>query len=289
MLNNQIIKYIKCNHIKKIINKQIEKHTNVLTNFLFSHQVSLLWLPSGSHHVLERSLTIDVFFLMDWTRLLFSPASWNTQLFIFRSIHLTFNIFRQHHISKLSNLLIVSLDNVHISAPYVATLQIKHFINHLRRSYPISLERISLFSINNFLAIAILALVSSIVDPSSVITDPKYTNLLTCSTLSWSINILAVLGVLLTIITFVFPTFIFILNLFAVVFSLSIICCSSASLLAIIAWSYANLISLVLLPPTLIPKSQSSKASTIIFSTYRKEYEYWVRIYTIVDTKINLK
>src|SRR5580658_1573509 len=128
----------------------------------------------------------------------------------------------------------------------------------------------SFLLLNASLAIAILLFTSVVHFPSSVIIDPRYWNLFTCSTNCPSITMLTVPPMLLfdTSIVFVFFMLIYISYFLAVVSSSSISLCSPCSELATIPWSSANLTSFTNFPPTLTPSSISSMASIIIFSAY---------------------
>src|SRR5580692_561907 len=106
----------------------------------------------------------------------------------------------------------------------------------------------SFLLLNACLAIAILLFTSVVHLPSSVIIDPRYWNLFTCSTNCPSITKLTVPPMLLfdTSIVFVFFMLIFISYFLAVVASASMSLCSPCSELATILWSSANLTSLLL-------------------------------------------
>src|SRR2546425_691286 len=89
-----------------------------------------------------------------------------------------------NHASNAFNLLISSCNNVHVSHPYNTTGQINTFTILFFNLLLNPFVKDSFLLLNASFAIAILTFTSLWLLPSSVITDPKYLKLLTCSILS---------------------------------------------------------------------------------------------------------
>ena len=101
--------------------------------------------------------------------LFFSLARLSTSSFLFLCVHFTSSIL--HHVSKLSTLLTIPAERVHILAPYVAMFHIKHFTYLFLKSQ----FRLLVFfcSTNFFFANAILSFMSDMVYSYSVIIAPE--------------------------------------------------------------------------------------------------------------------
>src|SRR2546426_2201294 len=125
------------------------------------------------------------------TILLLSTTSSTSSLLILSS-QLTFSNLLQTHISNASNLSIASFFMTQVSHPYSATGHTRTLINLFLSTLFILLESDSFRLLNASFAHIIRCFISSIHLPSSAITDPRYLNVLTCSTLCPSIMILTV-------------------------------------------------------------------------------------------------
>src|ERR1051325_6537545 len=97
------------------------------------------------------------------------------------SVQLIFSILLDIHISKASSLLISPFANVHVSAPYSATLQIRLLIILFLSCLFIFLDSRHFLLLTASLAIPILMRTSFLHLPSSVMVLPRYLNWLTCS------------------------------------------------------------------------------------------------------------
>src|SRR6476619_1778980 len=145
-------------------------------------------LPSSTNFIRPSPLTtcpIQFFFLSHivFVKLLFSFMELSTCLFVLLSIQLTFPILPHTHISKAFKRFISSFLMVHVSHPYRTTGHTSVLTNLFLRSTRILLVSSSILLLNASLAIPILVLTSPIHLPSSEINEPRYLNLLTCSTL----------------------------------------------------------------------------------------------------------
>src|SRR6476469_5918338 len=118
-----------------------------------------------------------------FVKLLFSFMELSTCSFVLLSIQLTFPILLHIHISKTFKRFISSFLMVHVSHPYRTTGHTSVLTNLFFRSTLILLVSSSFLLLNASFAIPILALTSSKHLPSSEINEPRYLNLLTCSTL----------------------------------------------------------------------------------------------------------
>src|SRR6476469_2488366 len=145
-------------------------------------------LPSSTNFIRPSPLTtcpIQFFFLsyIVFLKLLFSFMELSTCPFVLLSIQLTFPILLHTHISKAFNRFISSFLIVHFSHLYRTTGHTSVLTNLFLRSTLI-LQGSSVFLLlNASFAIPILVLTSSKHLPSSEINEPRYLNLLTCSTL----------------------------------------------------------------------------------------------------------
>src|SRR3989442_13718676 len=88
-----------------------------------------------------------------------------------------------NQVSNAFNLLISSCNNVHVSHPYNTTGQTSTFTILFSNLLLNPFAKNSFLLLNTSFAIAILTFSSLWLLPSSVITDPKYLKLLTCSIL----------------------------------------------------------------------------------------------------------
>src|SRR4029077_19388663 len=121
-------------------------------------------------------------FIIVCTKHLSSPTAASTSTFVFLSCQLTFSILLHTHISKAFSLSTTSFFIVHVSQPYNATdhtnvLTIRFFSSFFKPFVKSSFELLKATFV-----IAILALTSSTQVPFSLITAPRYLNVVTCST-----------------------------------------------------------------------------------------------------------
>src|SRR6476661_371621 len=144
--------------------------------------------PSSTNFIRPSPLTtcpIQFFFLFHivFIKLLFLFMELSTCSFVLFSIQLTFPILLHTHISKAFKRFISSFLKVHVSHLYRTTGHTSVLTNLFLRSTLILLVRSSFLLLNASFAIPILVLTSSKHLPSSEINEPRYLNLLTCSTL----------------------------------------------------------------------------------------------------------
>src|SRR3989454_6086803 len=169
------------------------------------------------------------------TILLLSTTASSTSSLLILSSQLTFSNLLQNHISNASNLSITSFFMTQVSHPYSTTGHTRTLTNLFLSTLFILLESSSFRLLNASFAHPIRCFISSIHLPSSAITDPRYLNVLTCSTLCPSIMILTVpQSFFETTIVLVFLILIFILYFLATAFNLSINLCNPISVLATI-------------------------------------------------------
>src|SRR6476469_4139212 len=107
----------------------------------------------------------------------------STCSFVLLYIQLSFTILLQTRISKAFKRFISSVLMVHVSHPYRTTGHTNVLTNLFLRSTLIRLVSSSFLLLNASFAIQILVLTSSKHLPSSEINEPRYLNMLTCSTL----------------------------------------------------------------------------------------------------------
>src|SRR6478609_9077443 len=144
-------------------------------------------------------------------KLLFLFMELSTCSFVLLSIQLTFPILLHTHISKAFKRFISSFLMVHVSHPYRTTGHTSVLTYLFLRSTLILLVSSSLLLLNASFASPILVLTSSRHLPSSEIYEPRYPNLLTCSTLLPSTVMFTLSSPFLeTTIVFVFLMLIFI-------------------------------------------------------------------------------
>src|SRR6476661_8209991 len=144
---------------------------------------SLLAPISSDHlplqHVQSSSSFCPISFLLS-----FSFRSWSSfRSFVVLSIQLTFPILLHTHISKAFKRFMSSFLMVHVSHPYRTTGHTSVLTNLFLRSTLILLVSSSFVLLNASFAFPILVLTSSKHLPSSEINEPRYLDLLTCSTL----------------------------------------------------------------------------------------------------------
>src|SRR5206468_3617471 len=141
----------------------------------------------------------------------------------------------QNHASNAFNLLISSCNDVHVSHPYNTTSQTSTFTILFFNLLLNPFVKNSFLLLNVSFAIAIVTFTSLWLLPSSVITDPKYLKLLTCSILSPSTVMLTTPPPSQrTTVVFVFLTLIFMPKFLAVSFNLFINLCNPISVPATI-------------------------------------------------------
>src|SRR6476469_5517038 len=143
-----------------------------------------LLAPISSDHLSLLHVQSSIIFLSHivFIKLLFSFMT--DYLFICPlSIQLTFPILLHTHISKAFKRFISSFPMVHVSHPYRTTGHTSVLTNLFLRSTLIFLVSRSFLLLTASFAIPILVLTSSKHLPSSEINEPRYLNLLTCSTL----------------------------------------------------------------------------------------------------------
>src|SRR5579864_3160914 len=121
-------------------------------------------------------------FTIACTKHLPSPTAASTSTFVFLSCQLTFPILLHTHISKAFSLSTTSLFIVHVPQPYNATDHTNVLTIRLFKSFFKPFVRSSFELLKATFAIAILAFTSSTQVPFSVITAPRYLNVITCST-----------------------------------------------------------------------------------------------------------
>src|SRR6476469_1225060 len=144
--------------------------------------------PASTNFISPSPLTtcpIRFFFLSHivFIKLLFSFIGLSTCSFVLLSIELTFPILLHTHISKAFKRFISSFLMDHVSNPYRTTGHTSVLTNLFLRSTLTLLVSSSFLLLNASCAIPILVLTSSKRLPSSEINEPRYLNLLTCSTL----------------------------------------------------------------------------------------------------------
>src|SRR6267154_2360699 len=121
---------------------------------------------------------------------LLSSTLFNTSSFLALSLQLTFSNPLHNHISNACSLLISSCNNVHVSHPYITTGHTNTFTILFFSVLLSPFVKSSFLLLNASFAIAILVLTSTSLLPSSVIIEPRYSKLLTCSILCPSTVIL---------------------------------------------------------------------------------------------------
>src|SRR6476661_976096 len=145
-------------------------------------------LPSSTNSIRPSPLTtcpIQFFFLSHivFIKLPFSFMEPSICSFVLLSIQLTIPILLHTHISKAFKRFISSFLMVHVSHLYRTTGHTSVLTNLFFRSTVILLVSSSFLLLNASFSIPILVLTSSKHLPSSEINEPKYQNLVTCSTL----------------------------------------------------------------------------------------------------------
>src|SRR5437870_13790949 len=166
-----------------------------------------------------RTCPIQFFFRLTIvsTILLLSTTASSTSSLLILSSQLTFSNLLQTHISNASNLSIASFFMTQVSHPYSTTGHTRTLTNLFLSTLFILLENSSFRLLNASFAHPIRCFISSIHLPSSAITDPRYLNVLACSTLCPSIMILTVPSSFFeTTIVLVFLILIFILYFLAI-------------------------------------------------------------------------
>src|SRR5207245_502067 len=182
-------------------------------------------LPSSTSFNNPSPLTtcpIQFFFLLTIvsTILLLSTTASSTFSLLILSSQLTFSNLLQTDISKASNLSIASFFMTQVSHPYSATGHTSALTILFLSGLFILLLSNSFRLLNASFAHPIRCFISSIPLPSSAITDPRYLNVLTCSTFCPSIMMLTVLSSFFeTTIVLVFLILILILYFLAIAFN----------------------------------------------------------------------
>src|SRR6476469_5787721 len=144
-------------------------------------------LHSSTNFIRPSPLTtcpMQFFFLSHivFIKLLFSFMELRTCSFVLLSIQLTFPILLHTHISNAFKRFISSFLMVRVSHPFRTTGHTSVLTNLFPRFTLIHLVSSSFLLSNAFFTIPILVLTSSKHLPSSEINEPRYLNLLTCST-----------------------------------------------------------------------------------------------------------
>src|SRR5438034_1304646 len=195
-----------------------------------------------------------------------SPTLLSTTSFEILSFQLIFSVLLHSHISRASNFLISSFFNVHVSEPYSSFVHTNVLTIFTLVDFSKLLVRSSFLAPNASFAEQFCYLSHFHIFHHLSWYVLNILKLLTCLIFVPLIMIFTSPPTLDTFITLVFLIFIFIPYSSEVEFRPSIIFCRPNILYAIIPWSSANLTSFISLPPTFIPSSIPSIASTIIAS-----------------------